>query len=287
MTGTPRLDGVFGRMVGRLPSEGILLIATDLQGNLVDFERMIELYHVEARQQPTVLAFCGDLIHGPPPELQAPGAWPWHLGTRYEDASAELLLRFEELIYAEQVLSVMGNHEHAHVGGPVVPKFYPDEAAVLDASLGPDRDRICGLIRTLPLMVVAECGVVLTHGAPRYTAPSIEAFEALSWGGYEQVPILQMVDRDPLGALLWARGCDDASALDLLEVVTGRRSGVVVHGHDIVRTGYDREGEHHIVVSTSFALLDRHKTYVRLDLSARYESTRDLQEGQEILPLYP
>lgn len=287
MTGTPRLDGIFGRMVGTLPSEGVLLVATDLQGNLVDFERMVELYHAEAQQQPTVLAFCGDLIHGPPPELQAPGAWPWHLGTRYEDASAELLLRFEELIRTERVLSVMGNHEHAHVGGPVVPKFYPDEAAVLNERLGPDRERICDLIRSLPLLVVGACGVVLTHGAPRRTAPSLEAFEALSWEGYEQVPILAMADHDPLGALLWSRGCEDAGALDLLEVVTGHRRGVVVHGHDVVRSGYDREGAHHMVVSTSFALQDRHKTYVRIDLSARYDTTADLREGIEIVPLYP
>jgi hypothetical protein len=96
-----------------------------------------------------------------------------------------------------------------------------------------------------------------------------------------------MVEADPLGALLWARGCADPDALALLSAVLGRSDGVVVHGHDVVREGYAREGEHHMVVSTSYGLDDDAKVYLRLDLGARYRSTRDLREGVEILKLYP
>ena len=96
-----------------------------------------------------------------------------------------------------------------------------------------------------------------------------------------------MVDRDPLGALLWARGCDDDDALALLKVVTGRSEGVVIHGHDVVRSGHYKEGRHHMVVSTSFALVDDAKTYVRVELSGRYRDTSELREGIEILPLCP
>lgn len=278
---------VFGRKVARLPSRGVLLVATDLQGNLGDYERMVALLEAELASGPAALAFCGDLVHGPSPELNEPGAWPAHLGTPYRDRSAELVLRFEALIRRAPALSLMGNHEHAHVGGPVVPKFYPDEAAVLDAALGPDRERICELFRSLPLLARGDCGVVLTHGAPRRTAASIEAFEALSWEGYEAIPIADMLGVDPLGALLWARGCSDADALALLEAVTGRSEGVVIYGHDVVREGYAKEGAHHMVVSTSYGLYDEHKVYLRLDLGAQYRSTRDLREGIEILPLYP
>ncbi|MBX2799442.1 MAG: metallophosphoesterase [Myxococcales bacterium] len=280
------LDSVWNRKLARLPDEGVLLVATDLQGNLPDFEQMVAIYRQESEQQPTVLAFCGDLVHGPSPDLNEPGAWPEHLGTPYVDASAEILRRFEDLVRTERVFSLMGNHEHAHVGGPVVPKFYPDEAAILNDELGSDKPRILDMIRTFPLLATARCGIVLTHGAPRHSPVSAEGFERLTWDGYEHVPILAMSEIDPLGALLWARGCSDEEALGLLQVATDRRSGVVVHGHDVVRSGYAKEGKHHMVVSTSFALHDDRKVYLRVDLAGSYRSTEDLREGEEIRPLY-
>lgn len=280
------LDGVWNRKVARLPSEGTLLVCTDLQGNLGDFERMVEVYREEAGRGPTVLAFCGDLVHGPSPDLQRPGAWPPHLGTQYVDESAELLRRFEVLVREEAIFSVMGNHEHAHVGGPVVPKFYPDEAAILNRELGEDRGRLCELIRSFPLVALSDAGVVLCHASPRLAPTDPEALEALEWDGYENVHLFEMAHRDVLGALLWARGCTDHHALAFLQAMLGRRSGVVVHGHDVVRTGYARQGLHHMVLSTSFALLDEHKTYLRIDLSQRYDTTADLRGGTELLPLY-
>ena len=281
------LEHVWNRKVARLPDEGVMLVCTDLQGNLGDFERMVALYREAAAEGPAVLAFCGDLVHGPSPELLEPGAWPRHLGTPYADESAELLRRFEALCREEAMFSVLGNHEHAHIGGPRVPKFYPDEAAVLNRALGSDRERLCDFLRTFPLVAVAPCGVVLTHASPRVTAPSIEAFEALEWAGYEHVHVLEMAYRDALGALLWARGCSDPDAQALLKVVTGEAIGVVVHGHDVVRAGFAREGRHHMVLSTSFALMDERKTYLRVDLGGKYSSTADLREGVELCALYP
>ena len=282
----PQLADIWGRKVATLPGEGILLVATDLQGNLGDYDRMLDHLRAErAAGRTAVLAFCGDLVHGPSPDLNAPGSWPSYLGTPYVDRSADLVRRFADQIERDPVFSLMGNHEHAHVGGPVVPKFYPDEASILDAALGDDRDRICALFRTFPLIAASPSGIVLTHGAPLRTAPSVDAFEALSWEGYADTPLSRMHEVDPLGALLWARGCSDADAAALLEVVTGSREGVVVHGHDVVREGYAKEGRHHMVVSTSYGLLDADKVYLRIDLAKRYRSTDDLREGIEICKL--
>jgi hypothetical protein len=280
------VDEVWGRKLARLPDAGVLLVATDLQGNLGDYERMVALFEAERAAGPAVLAFCGDLVHGPSPELNLPGGWPAHLGTSYVDQSAELVRRFEALTRDAPAFSLMGNHEHAHVGGPVVPKFYPDEAAVLDRALGEDRVRIHRFFRSFPLVAVGRCGVALTHGAPLRTAPSPAAFEALTWEGYEGVPLHEMLHMDALGALLWARSCDDEDALALLRVVAERGDGVVVHGHDVVREGYAREGAHHMVVSTSYGLRDADKVYVRIDLGGRYRTTDDLRDGIEILRLY-
>ena len=38
------LPQVWNRRVARLPDHGVLLVATDLQGNLADYERMKALY---------------------------------------------------------------------------------------------------------------------------------------------------------------------------------------------------------------------------------------------------
>ena len=61
-------------MVTHLPDTGVLLVCTDLQGNLGDFERMVELWEAE---EDAILLFCGDLVHGPSDDVVAD--WPAHL----------------------------------------------------------------------------------------------------------------------------------------------------------------------------------------------------------------
>lgn len=291
MTGRPAyaLPDCFDRKVARLPDHGILLYATDLQGNLDDFERLMALHAIEeqAGNQP-ILALCGDLVHGPSPDLNAPGAWPEHLGTAYVDRSADLIRRFETLCRTHRVFSLLGNHEHAHIGGPVVPKFWPDEAAVLDAALGADRDRIHAFFRRWPLLAVGRCGVVLTHGAPGMTLADLEQFERLDYAGYEGISIHQMYRHDVLGALLWSRSADEARACALLAATAldGRPHAFVAYGHDVCWEGYEVIGDHQINLSTSYGLHDRDKVYLRLDLSHRYRDAHDLREGIEIRALY-
>ncbi|MEZ4316454.1 MAG: metallophosphoesterase [Myxococcota bacterium] len=280
------LADVWNQKVARLPADGVLLVCTDLHGNLADFERMLELYDAEeALGNRPVLAFCGDLVHGPSKRWVS--TWPSHLGTPFVDASAELICRFEEITRERRVFTIMGNHEHSHVGGPVVPKFYPDEAAVLERTLGDRADGIRDFMGTFPLVAVGPCGIVLTHGAPAATLPSAEAFEDLDYAGYDHLPFHSMCGLDVMGTLLWARGCGDSEAVALLMALTGSPDGVVAFGHDIVREGYAVEGPHHICVSTSFGVFDARKRYLRLDLGGRYASTGDLREGHEILHLYP
>lgn len=162
-----------------MPAKGVLIYATDLQGNLRDYQRLKEIYdEEELRGHEPILGFCGDLVHGPSPDMLEPGAWPDHLGTPYSDRSAELVRDFERYSRTARTFSLLGNHEHAHIGGPVVPKFYPDEARVLEEALGEDRTRVRDFFRTFPLLAVAPCGAVLTHGAPRATEPTLADFES-------------------------------------------------------------------------------------------------------------
>lgn len=281
---------VWDRRVARLPNRGVLLYATDLQGSMKDYERMKELYAIEeAAGHEPILAFCGDLVHGPSPDLLEPGAWPDHLGTPYRDESAALIRDFDLYTRSARAFSLLGNHEHAHIGGPVVPKFYPDEAAVLDEALGADRSRIHDFFRSFPLLAVGACGVVLTHGAPRSTEADLEAFERLSYEGYEKVDINAMYARGTVGGLLWSRGATEQEARALLKAtaIDGRANGFVAFGHDVVREGFEMAGASQLCLSTSYGCHDRDKTYLRLDLADRYESVLELRAGVELLPLWP
>lgn len=281
------LPACFDVRVARLPAEGVLLVATDLQGNYRDYQALKRIYFAEkAAGNRPILALCGDLVHGPDPAMNAPGAWPDYLGTAYVDQSARLLRDFERFTREERAFAVLGNHEHAHIGGPVVPKFHPDEAAVLDRALGADRPAMHAFLRSWPLVAVAPAGVVLVHGAPGGTEPDAAAFERLDYAGYEGVSIQAMYRHDTVGALLWSRMARPEQARALLAAL-GLDAGVIVFGHDVVRAGWETTGAEQICVSTSFALHDPAKVYLRLDLAARYRDARALTVGREIRRLYP
>jgi hypothetical protein len=279
--------GWWGRKVAALPAEGVALVATDLQGNLADFRALLQLHRRELDAgRRAWLVLCGDLVHGPPPDLTQE-RWPDHLGSYYADESATLLLEAMEYARDHDVIYLLGNHEHAHVGGPVVSKFHDDEAAVLENSLGPDCARAVEFLAGLPLLAIAPCGVVCCHGAPRATERSLPAFDALTYDGYQDVQPWQMIDVGTLGALLWARAATTAHAESLLAVAHGEPRGFVTYGHDIVREGYECVDARQLCLSTSFGLHDHAKTYLRLELDRRYDDTGALRPGHELLPLYP
>jgi hypothetical protein len=279
----------WGRKVARLPDQGTLLFATDLQGNFDDYERMKTIYaEEEAAGNDPVLLFAGDLVHGPARTMADPAVWPDYLGSFYEDRSAEIILDFADFTSRARALSLLGNHEHAHIGGPVVSKFHDDEAAVLDARLGPHRDRIRSFLRTFPLLAVARCGARFTHGAPRVTEPDLDAFERLDYEGYETRCIQSMIEQGTVGGLLWSRYAEPERARAFLAATAldSGASGFVAFGHDVVREGFDKVGHEQICISTSFGCHDHNKYYLRLDLAARYRSVHDLRIGKELRTLH-
>lgn len=281
---------LFGRKVAVLPDRGVLIAATDLQGNYGDYLALRAIYEREERDgNEPFLLLQGDLVHGPGGELTAPDAWPEHLGTFYEDRSRELVLDYLEFSRTARTVALLGNHEHAHIGGPVVSKFHMDEAAVLDDALGDDKERVHDFFRSFPLVGVSRAGAVFTHGAPRATARSLEDFEKLSYEGYGGISLGDMYHEGVVGALLWARAASREHARALLDATKlgDEPQSFVAFGHDVVQEGYERIGDEQLCYSTSFGLHDVNKVYLRLDLSKRYASVHDLAEGVEIRLLYP
>jgi hypothetical protein len=269
----------------RLPSAGRLLVCTDLQGCLRDFDRMVEVFvDVHKRTGDGHLLFTGDLIHGPHLE---PDEWPDFLGEYYRDASMEVVEGFVALRqrFPGRVHAIMGNHEHAHVGGPHTAKFAVDEVELLEGLIGPVRSaRLRSILRTFPIAAVSPCGVVFTHGAPAAEIEHIREVENVDLEGFAEESPLEIFDVPVLGALLWARSAPSEIARKFLKAMGGR---VSIFGHDVIPEGFERIGNEQMIVSTSFGVADENKVYLELDLAGSYNTVHDLRVGREIQPLYP
>ncbi|HEX3764984.1 MAG TPA: metallophosphoesterase [Kofleriaceae bacterium] len=270
----------------RLPDHGRLLVCTDLQGCMRDFQRFVQIFEqalIDHHGDAHVL-FTGDLIHGPHID---PEDWPDFLGEYYRDASGEVVIGFAELSarYPGRVHALLGNHEHGHIGGPHTAKFAADEVALLEQILGPAATaRMRSIIQTFSLAAVTRCGAVFTHGAPAAQIDSLAELEAADLSGAHYASPLDVLDTPVVGKILWARSATEAEARRFLRAMHGTIS---IYGHDVIPEGYEINGDTQMVVSTSFGVFDPNKVYVSLDLAAKYRVIHDLRIGHEILPLYP
>lgn len=266
----------------RLPASGRLLAATDIQGNLRDFERMLELF--EESPEDSVLVFTGDLVHGP--DEYTEDHWPDYLGTPYKDESPEVvrLLAEAQARYPGRVHSLLGNHEHSHVGGPRTAKFHHDEARALEDRMNPeDAEAMRTLFRRFPLVAASPNGVVLLHASPSATLKDARELDHVELEGYAHMGIDEFFHIPVLGATLWSRMALPTQAKAFLKPLGGR---IAIYGHDVVREGYEKVGDEQLCVSTSFALFDEHKVYVELDLSKEYPDVHALRDGVELKKLH-
>lgn len=230
-----------------LPESGTLLAATDLHGHLPDFHALIA--HMD---EDTTLVICGDLVHGP---TLAEKDWPDYLGDFYLDQTRQLLAEAWELqrSHPGRVHYLLGNHEHAHVGGRSVAKFHPDEALALESLYAPGEfEPIREWMAGWPLIAVApRAGIVLTHAAPH-----------------------GMSDDE----LLWARTTTPERAWNVLKQIHPEAK-VAVFGHDPIREGYLVEHEPLLCVSTSFGCHDGDKVFLRWDLATPAHSASAVVHG--------
>jgi hypothetical protein len=255
-----------------LPTSGTIFVATDLQGNARDFDRVAELFEARhAERGDAHLLVTGDLVHGPEYTREQ---WPPHLGTYYVGDSCGVLERAEALQrrHPGRVHYLLGNHEHAHVGGPVVGKFFPDEAARLEQLLGASRtERVRTWFRSWPLVAVApSAGLCFLHAAPGVPVTGRGELEALPLEGVDDPAVAHL-----LVALLWSRGTTAARARSFLRAL-GPDLTAAVHGHDVVREGFAVEHGACLCLSSSFGCYDGDKVYLRWDLAERAPSAEVL-----------
>lgn len=276
----------------RLPERGTLLVSGDIHGNLLDFQRVVQLYRDALAGDPeTYLLFLGDLVHGPPAAVTKD--WRMILGERYRDQSARVVAAFLKLerAYPRRVFSLLGNHDHSHVGGPHTGKFHADETRYLESTMtAREIAAMRGLFARLPLLAVAANGLAFSHASPSANLESLADVETLSYRGFLHYTSREMLsDAGFLGRILWNRCASEQDVENYLRKVHGRNGtaeGVAIYSHDVVPDGIARIGAHQICLCTSFGLDRPYKTYLKLDLAKDYRRVDDLQDQVEVLRLY-
>lgn len=265
---------------------GPVLISADVHGNLADFERLRALFLAsEARRERPVWISVGDWVHGPSPErapiLDEDGA-PLYA---YPDDTPALLAAYFALMdqFPAQVLSLCGNHEHAHIGGHRTGKFHRDEAAHLEGRLAqPEVAELRRRFAAWPMIIrIAACGVVVSHGAPH--PGTVDEYERISYAG----------PNDPRSAALLRAAMsrygfepdEDLAVLAQLSTPDAPYHALV-HGHDRAELGHSPNGAAALLLCTSFGARRAHKTYLWLDRARRYRSLAELRPGHELRRLY-
>lgn len=271
-----------------------------MQGNVEDFDRMASIFEEAAKDKDgACLVVTGDLVHGP--ELTR-NQWPEYLGSFYHGDSKKLLDHARSLSsrHPGRVHYLLGNHEHAHVGGPVVSKFFPDEARRLEDLLGAEGTRQMRIwLRTWPFVAVAKSArLLMLHAAPHARIQSAQDLERLSLEGFFDLSLddpfrnpgagpisSDMAMQSILGALLWARTTSTERGYAFLHAIEPE-ARVAVYGHDVARAGYAVEREPLLCLSTSFGCYDGDKLYLEWDLAEPAESAAQVAK-KGLRPLHP
>ena len=88
----------------------MLFVNTDVHGNLEDFLRMEAIWRAEPDARWVIL---GDVVHAPDDEARREKPELYD----YDDGSLAIVERILDLQGTGRVHFVLGNHDHAHVGG--------------------------------------------------------------------------------------------------------------------------------------------------------------------------
>ena len=274
------------RMVLR-KSSGLVLVTSDLHGNFADYLAIRAIYRNLLERDPdAVWVSLGDWVHGPSPggRMRFSGQVLYD----YEDRSADLIREVFALETATDTrfFTLLGNHEHAHIGGRPVGRFRPNEASYLESTMQPDEvTRMRAMFHSWPLVIeLPAAGVVFTHGAPDDDVFGPQAIDDACYDG--------PCPRDSgafLEGILWNYGyVEPGGGRGFLNALSrgGPRYDLIVHGHDRHEDGGGTDGEHAYLLCTSFGAKEARKAYLVLDAAKRYAGPQDLVEGREILRLH-
>lgn len=249
-----------------------------MHGNRADFLRLRALFlEALAATGDAYWISVGDWVHGPA-SSSADDAHPVtdRFGAplyAYPDETKAILddLFLLQDQHPGRVISLLGNHEWAHLGGPRTAKFHDDEAAFLEAQMSDaEVAALRGRFARWPIVaLVPSIGLVLTHGALK-----------LGPGDRERLSTLRLDRADPIvQTTMFHYGHDDESAAATLAELSqgGTRYTVLVHGHDREEEGFVATSASSALLCTSFGARHEQKAYLQLALDHPLESVASLQ----------
>ena len=266
---------------------GPVLVTADVHGNLADFERLraIFLGLVAAGRAPLWLS-VGDWVHGPSED----GGRRDVLGRDgvplydYADETPALLRGLFALMDAHpgRVLSICGNHEHAHIGGRRTRKFHDDEAAALEARLSAvEVAELRARFASWPMLFrLPALGVVVTHGALSAELDAAEQLEEIVYAGPNQGRAAEL-----LHSAMTRYGFGPGEDERLLERLgPPGQYRVLVHGHDREEEGWSPSGARAGLLCTSFGARRERKAYLQLERPLA--GLQDVRDGLELRRLW-
>jgi hypothetical protein len=265
---------------------GPVMITADVHGNLADYRRLRDLFLASCdRGERPLWISVGDWVHGPSDERQPVTDGEGLPLYAYPDETPVLLADYFALIdrFPDQVVSICGNHEHAHIGGMRTSKFHRDEAGHLEARMSPAQ--VAELRRrfaTWPMIVrLPACGIVVTHGAPH--PGTADEYERIDYAGGNDARSMEL-----LRATMTRYGFSEGEDLEVLARLSTPETPyhLLVQGHDREELGYCANGEAALLLCTSFGARRAYKTYLWLDRARRYRSLADLRPDHELRKLY-
>ncbi len=268
-----------------LPGFGTCLVSTDIHGNGEDFRMLRDLFLQRRRDERDAhWILLGDVIHAPSPSARRENPDLYD----YPDESAAIIQELMVLSEREagHVHFLLGNHEHAHVGGPRTSKFYEDEAAHLEAQVDEaTRTKMHAFFNAAPLIAVAPCGVAFCHGSPDERLESLKQLVGMPY----DIAALDGNSRELLHGILNSYGQSaevTQRVLKHLMTCTGYVLSVLVHGHDRDVAGWFAEGGNQLC-PVLFGAPRGEKRYLDLDLGAHYRGLDRIRDGIELRRLYP
>jgi len=131
---------------------GVVMVVTDLHGNLPLYERYRDVFLELHRQGlAQTLIFTGDLIHSE--------------GMGTADGSLEIILDLIELEAAldSRLVILLGNHEMPHIYHVPLAKGRFVYTPQFEALLGPHREAVLDFFRRRPFFVRTGAGVTICH----------------------------------------------------------------------------------------------------------------------------
>lgn len=259
------------------------MFVTDFHGQIHDFRRVVTRFTARlARGEDLYMLFAGDFVHGP--------AHGQVHGWLQRDETPAILDELEQLFEAhpDRVHALLGNHEYGHLGGRATQKFYrglDDDVQALKRRLGPKRSRSAhALFETFSLVAMAPCGMLFSHAAPNLDPRKHpKLLEKIMLARYDRADPIIM-------SLVWPRFVAEPEQIEgFFQAMRfkGIQPRVAAYGHEIAPRGVERSEHRQVVISSSFAIADRYKTFLEVDLAGRYNSPADLREGVELIRLYP